>query len=99
MEELRARVKELENALELAHSLNSASEHPLLGPNRFTVPNSLDGSTVTHDVEEPMGPEYDALIIAANGRSQYVNNNYFEIDSYTSHDKMAWFCEFKRFMI
>lgn len=67
---MKARVKELENALEAAHALNSGSSHPLLGSTRYTVPPSLDSSSMMNENEEPKGPEYDALIIGANGQSQ-----------------------------
>lgn len=70
VEELKSRIKELENALEIAHALNSGSSHPLLGSERYTVPPSLDSSTLMNENEESKGPEYDALIIGANGQSQ-----------------------------
>lgn len=71
IEELRARTKQLEEALAISHSSQSTSVHELLRP-EATILSNKSPSSVEVD-QSRLHHDFDALMISETGKMQYVH--------------------------
>jgi hypothetical protein len=68
IEELRARTKELEEALAISHSSHSTSVHELLRPE--AIKSGERGPSQVEADDNRLHTEFDALMISPSGKMQ-----------------------------